>query len=218
MAERNTSETYSDLLYRSPVGTGQNNCYAWAVDYYKNTGDRKLQPGDLAGISGGVDLTKCDDLISRALADGRAMGWDLRFVGDSLGCAPGYTSIVAVMAPDNDFHWYRHHKDLLYRVKTPRTVRDLAIEFDVPAQNVSIPSGDTAGSGDMVLIRGANVWSHKQGFSPAGPLLRDSCGKIIKDPRKACRKYGSGLNYTKVCGAFCLRKSASALPRSPASN
>jgi len=207
---RNTQETYSDLLYGSPVGAGQNNCYAYAINYYKNSGDAKLQPGDLAGLRGGVDLKDCDDLVARALADGKAMGWDMRYVGTdpaSQRCDRGAYMIMAVVSPDNDFHWYRHHKDLLYRVETPRSLRDLAAEFGVSPDQVSIPgNGARAASGDLVLVRGANVWSHKQGFSPDGPLLRDACGKVIKDPALACRDYGGGLNYKRVCGAFCLRK------------
>ncbi len=204
---RTTSETYSDILYGNPVGTKENNCYAYALDHYRNSGGRKLQPGDLAGMKTDVDLSECSELIQRALADAKAMGWDLQYAGGSLDqCPSGYYKIVAVLAPNNDFHWYRHHKDLLYRVKRSRTADDIAAEFHVPLAAVSSPSGKHANTGDLVLIRNANVWSHKQGFSPAGPLLRDACGNIIKDPTKACRNYGSGLNYTQVCGAFCLKK------------
>jgi hypothetical protein len=205
---RTALETYSNLLYANPVGTGQNNCYAYAINYYRNSGDDKLQPGDLAGIKGSIDLTNCRDLIRRALADGRAMGWDLQYVGDRDTCSKGHYKIIAVLAPNEDFHWYRFHKDVLYRVKTPRARQDLAAEFGVPVSNVIIP-GDHANRADMgslVLIRGANAWSHKQGFSADGPLLRDACGKIIKDPRVACRAYGKDLNYSVVCGAFCLQK------------
>lgn len=200
-------ETYSNLLYANPVGTRQNNCYAYAINYYKNSGDDKLQPGDLAGLSGYVDLRNCNDLVRRALADGKKMGWDLKYSGTSEPCSSGYYKIAAVLAPNSDFHWYRFHKDVLYRVKTPRTAAQLAEEFGVDASKVSIPGlTDRADSGALVLIRDARVWSHKQGFSGDGPLLRDACGKIIKDPRKACRAYGNGLNYSTVCGFFCLKK------------
>jgi hypothetical protein len=205
---RNSIETFSDLLYANPVGTRQNNCYAWALNYYKNSGDEKLQPGDLAGDTKGVDLSGCDDLVDKALRDAKAMGWDLRYLGASGGqCVPGAYKIVAVVAPGEDFHWYRHHRDLLYRVKTPRSLGQLVAEFGVAPRDVTMPGHPLrAAAGDLVLIRGADVWSHKQGFSPDGPLLRDSCGKIIKDPALACRKYGSGLDYTMVCGTFCFRK------------
>ena len=208
-AVRNTSETYSDFLYANPIGTRQNNCYAYAINSYKDSGDEKLQPGDLAGMSGGVDLTDCKDLVKRALADAKAMGWNLRYLGkDKKECCPKSTRIVAVLAPNSDFHWYRFHRDLLYRVKTPRTRRQMATEFGVSTANVQIPGPDISRAvpGDLVLIRNANVWSHKQGHSGDGPLLKDACGKIIKNPAKACRNYGNGLNYKVVCGSFCLTK------------
>ena len=198
-------ELYSDLLYGTSLGTRQNNCYAWAIDYYKNSGDEKLQPGDLAGLKGGVNLKSCDDLVKRALADSKKMGWDLRVLEKSDQCPAGSYKIIAVLAPNEDFHWYRHHRDMLYKIKTPRTRQDVAKEFDVPVCAVVSPS-DTLNIGDLVFIKDANVWSHKQGFSPDGPLLRDSCGNLIKDPAKACRKYGNRLNYTKVCATFCFRK------------
>lgn len=208
-AVRNTSETYSDFLYANPVGTRQNNCYAYAINSYKDSGDEKLQPGDLAGMSGGVDLKNCKDLVKRALADAKKMGWNLRYLGkDKKSCCPKSSRIVAVLAPNSDFHWYRLHRDLLYRVKTPRTRRQMAAEFGVSTANVQIPGPDTTRAvlGDLVLIRNANVWSHKQGHSGDGPLLVDACGKIIKNPTEACRNYGNGLNYKVVCGSFCLTK------------
>lgn len=208
-AVRNTSETYSDFLYANPVGTRQNNCYAYAINSYKDSGDEKLQPGDLAGMSGGVDLRDCKDLVKRALADAKAMGWNLRYLGSNKKeCCPKSTRIVAVLAPNSDFHWYRFHRDLLYRVKTARTRRQMATEFGVSIGNVQIPGPDTSRAvpGDLVLIRNASAWSHKQGHSGDGPLLVDACKQIIKDPAKACRNYGNGLNYKVVCGSFCLTK------------
>ena len=206
MSVRNTGDTYSNLMYSNPVGTRNNNCYAWAINYYKNSGDEKLQPGDLAGLAGGNN-TNCDDLVKRALADAEAMGWSLRFIGNSkVPCCNGY-KIVAVVAPGNDFHFYRFNKDLLYRIKTPRSLKELAKEFGVSSKDITIPGAKTKASvGDLVLIKNANVWSHKRGLSEDGPLLKDACGRIIKDPAKACRDYGNGLNYSLVCGAFCFKK------------
>ena len=200
--------TYSDLLYSNPVGTRQNNCYAWAINHYRNHGDEKLQPGDLAKMHGSVNLKNCDDLVRRALADAKSQGWDLNVVTDrNQRCSQGSYKIVAVLAPGNDFHWYRHHRDLLYRVKTPQTIRDLATKFSVPSSAITVPGrSDSAHVGDIALIKNANVWSHKQGFSSDGPLLKDACGKIIKDPVDACRSYGNGLDYKVVCATFCFRK------------
>ncbi len=50
-----------------------------------------------------------------------------------------------------------------------------------------------------------NTWSHKMGWA-TGPLLTDSCGKAIKDPRKACKNYS--FNYKNYCSSMCVRKNA----------
>lgn len=206
---RAVADTYSNLLYASKPGVDNNNCYAYSIDHYRDNGEAKLQPGDLAGIGGEIDLATCDDLVRRVLEDGKAMGWTIRHMGCKDGrCPEGSTKIVALLDPNNDFHFMRFHRDLLYRVKTPRTAGEIAKEFGVRKIDISIPGSDTsnARSGDLVLIRRANCWSQKSGFSPEGPLLRDACGKVIKDVRAACRNMGEGLNYKVICGFFCLDK------------
>lgn len=207
------TDTFSNMLYATPTGTRQNNCYAYALDMYRNSGDEKMQPGDIAraaGTLGGkeMSLRNCDDLVAMAMADAAAGGYDLRHMGttSSAPCPAGAYKIMVFLDPGDDYHWYRQHKDVLYRVETPRSLKRIAAEFGVPLKNVSGGgSGEHARKGDVVLVRDAYVWSHKQGFSPDGPLLRDACGKFIKDPAAACRDYGS-LNYKVPCGTFCYTK------------
>lgn len=200
------TETYSDLLYRTSVGIRNNNCYAWAIDFYRNAGEDKLQPGELAGITTPVDLRDCKDLRDRVLADGKAMGWDIRYLGlKDKPAPPGFVKIVALLAPGVDFHFMRFNKDVLYRVKTARSVSDIAREFGVPHKRVTTAKFPIT-SGDLILIRDANCWSQKNGFSPEGPLLRDACGRVVKDIDAACRDFGNGLNYRTVCGYFALKK------------
>lgn len=203
---RTTTDTYSNLLYRTNLGTSNNNCYAYAIDHYVNKGDRKLQPGDLAGMHGPIDTRSCKDITKRAQADAQKMGWTLTKVSANTTCQEGI-KIAAVVAPGEDFHWYRFHKNVLYRVKRPRSIQSLAAEFGVSVANIEGPRRhSTVYVGDTVLIRNANVWSHKQGFSPDGPLLHDASGNIIKDPATADRKYGDGLDYRVFCTYFCLDK------------
>lgn len=203
---RTTNDTYSNLLYRTHLGTSNNNCYAYAIDHYVNKGDTKLQPGDLSGIGGPVDTTSCKDVTRRAQADARKMGWTLTKVSANETCRRGI-KIATVVAPGEDFHWYRFHKHVLYRVKRPRSVASLAAEFGVPVSSIQGPHRQSQVQvGDTVLIRYANVWSHKQGFSPEGPLLHDASGRVIKDPARADRKYGHGLDYKIFCTYFCLDK------------
>lgn len=203
----NAKDTYSNLLYRSPTGRTSNNCWAYAIDHYDTEQGVKLQPGELSGKDTDIDLSTCDDIIQRAIQDAKAMGWTLTPSSPSTQCSKHDYHIMAVLAPNRDYHWYRSHKHVLYRVQTPRNKASLAKEFGVPMSSINIPGPDTnmANTGDLVLVRNANVWSHKRGLSEDGPLLKDACGKFIKNPADACRAY-PGLNYSVVCKTFCMRK------------
>ena len=47
-------------------GKGNNNCYAWAIDKYRNDGGVKLQPGNLSGARDPLNLSSCGAVMSRA--------------------------------------------------------------------------------------------------------------------------------------------------------
>lgn len=193
--------TYTDVLYGSPVGVRQNNCYGYAVGDYRTSGSHKLQPGDLSpGAKGDLDLRDCSDLRRRALRDG---GYA---VGADEPCKQGWAKVMAFVAPDRDFHWYKQHKDLLVRADETNTAESIARRVGVNASSVESPT-DTISPGELVLVRNAGTWSHKRGFA-TGPLLEDACGKPIKDPRKACRNYDK-LQYRMPCGAFCFKQRTS---------
>lgn len=193
--------TYTDLTYGSPRGVGNNNCYAYAIDKYTNSGNRKLQPGNISQSPGKLDLGSCAGLKARALADLK----DRAYVADpDKPCQAGYYKIMSFLDKDNDYHWYKQHKDALVRL-TPK-MRDLAAlarAMGVKPSQVHSPTASPK-AGDLVLVKDAKVWSHKQGHA-TGPLLKDACGKAIRDPRKACRDYGR-LNYREYCGALCVKK------------
>jgi hypothetical protein len=207
ISNSNSKDTYSNLLYRSPVGTNSNNCWAYAIDHYETEQGNKLQPGELSGKTTPIDLSDCSDIVQRAIDDAKSMGWTLTPTDAPNGtCTNTRYHITVVLAPNRDYHWYRFHKHVLYRVNTPRSRKTIADEFKVPEASVHIPGDPTkANKGDLVLVRNANVWSHKRGLSEDGPLLKDACGKFIKDPATACRAY-PGLNYSIVCKTFCLDK------------
>ena len=208
MSIANSKDTYSNLLYRSPVGRSSNNCYAYAIDHYDTEQGNKLQPGELSGKDSPMDLSDCADLVQRAINDAKSMGWILTPSNVNSKCSKNQYHVMAVLSPDRDYHWYRHHKHVLYRIQTPRSIRAIAREFGVPEKDVHIPGDPSkANAGDLVLVRNAHVWSHKRGLSEEGPLLKDACGKFIKNPAKACRAY-PGLNYSVVCQTFCLNKAS----------
>jgi hypothetical protein len=209
LATSGSEVVFSENVYGSPLAIGDNNCWAYAIDHLRNSSrppkGRKLQPGELS-IAGNsdVNLSSCQDLRNKVMRD---LGDDAYEEPSDRPCRKGYYKIFSVISPNQDFHFYKHHRHVMYRVKRRRTLKELAGEFDVDVSEIVAPNGPKSGivkAGDVVMIRNANVFSHKQGFSRDGPILRDSCGKIIKDPRKACRAYGS-LDYSQVCGSHCVR-------------
>lgn len=198
-----SEHVFTNATYGSRRGKDNNNCYAWAIDKYANSGGRKLQPGNLSGAKGDVNLSSCAAVTSRAAADLRDRAYG---VGPEKPCKKGYYKVMSFLAKDNDYHWYKQHKHLLVRWPADgrwKGLGDMAAALGVPQTSIYAPSVPPR-SGDVLLVRNAGLWSHKQGFA-TGPLLRDACDKTITDPRKACRAYGGGLDYADFCGAMCVK-------------
>jgi hypothetical protein len=191
---RDSLDTYTDLVYGSPQGIRNNNCYAWAIGHFRDSGNNKLQPGDLSPSSSAespMNLQSCGSLQRRARED---LGPDARTLGPKGACPEGWHAARAFLDPGKDYHWYRHHKDVLVRTNSRPTSL---------ANRLGLSRSAVTGSGSLLLARGANLYSHKRGLA-TGPLLEDSCGRLIKDPERACRDYGD-LKYTKSCGGMCVR-------------
>ena len=200
-----SEETYTNAVYGSPKGKRNNNCYAWAIGHYRNGGGVKLQPGNLARLTGNMSLTSCKDLKKRALADAKAPGQKSMYVVKAASpCKQGYYKVMAFLAKNTDYHWYRQHKDVMYHVRAGNSLTSIANKMGVPPRKLTTQRGGKNLSPDNVVhVKNADVWSHKQGFA-TGPLLEDACGKVIADPRKACRDYGP-YNYKTFCGAYCVQ-------------
>lgn len=204
-----SEQVFTNATYGSRRGKGNNNCYAWAIDKYANSGNRKLQPGNMSGARGDVNLSSCAAVTSRAAADLRDRAYK---VAAEAPCKKGYYKVMSFLAKDNDYHWYKQHKHLL--VRWPKDGRwkgldDMAAALGVPVASIYSPNQPPR-AGDSLLVRNAGLWSHKQGLA-TGPLLRDACDKSISDPRKACRSYGGGLDYADFCGAMCVKAAAGVL-------
>lgn len=196
-----SEDVYDDGVFGSPKGKGNNNCYAWAIDEYRNSGGRKLQPGNFSKRWGDrLDLTSCAALRARALADLKGKGYA---VDAAQPCRRGYYKIMGFLDPGTDHHWYKQHRHALVKLSDRlRTVAAVARAMGVPPKQVYAATASPK-EGDVVLVRDAKVWSHKQGFA-TGPMLKDACDRAITDPRRACRAYGD-LDYTQYCGALCVR-------------
>lgn len=203
---------FSELEYGTRRGTDNNNCYAYAIGSYRLGGDYKLQPGNLSRQSGNMDASSCAFLNGRALDDNRARGiYRLRDPGQR--CKRGFYKIMSFIDRGKDYHWYVQNGSLLYRVQRGETRGSIAKKFGVPARDVVSATRAPLRPGQLVFVRDAGVWSHKQGLA-TGPLLVDASGRVITDPRRANRNYGS-FNYRRGCGTFCIRDIPGAMSSTP---
>lgn len=191
---------FSDLVYGTTAGRLNNNCYAWALDAYRGSGGIKLQPGNMSSQTTNENASSCPFLRDRSMDDNRARG--IYAVRAANKCRKGYYKIMAFIDKGNDYHWYKQHNNVLYRVRKGETPASIARELGVPPSSV-VSATRAPKPGDLVYVRKAGVFSHKQGFA-TGPLLRDAAGNIIPDPRTANRDYGA-YNYRTYCGSMCIK-------------
>lgn len=201
---------YSDLEYGTRQGKDNNNCYAYAIGSYRIDGGYKLQPGNLARRSTSENASSCKFLDGRTLEDNRARG--IYRVAPDAKCNKGFYKIMSVIDKGRDYHWYVQNGSLLYRVLPGDTRKSIATKFGVPPRSV-LAARAVIAPGDLVYVKGAGVWSHKRGLA-TGPLLVDSKGKVITDPRRAARDYGS-LDYRTFCNAYCIRDVPGAMSSKP---
>lgn len=180
-------------------GSNSNNCYAYAMHDWESYRVHKAQPGNRSGMSNRpIEYRSCERVHKRVLSDNPRK---VRPAPLSRKCPRGYYKVVLVIAPGRDFHWYKQHSVVYYRVKAGDTRASLARFFKVP---VSRFRGLDLTPGKMIRFK-ANVWSHKRGWG-GEPLLVDAKGKAILNPLTAARNYGWGLNYSKFCGSYCVKR------------
>jgi hypothetical protein len=180
-------------------GRRSNNCYAYAVGDYEEYRPYKSVPGDRAGRNiYSRDYTKCGSLKDDVIADNPGKVYSCK-ANDK--CKKGYYKIMMVVAPNyGDFHFYKQHGEIEYKVREGDTCASIARDFGVPVYRIR--KNGRLVNGCKIRFK-ANMFSHKRGWA-TGPLLRDAKGNTIKDPRKASRNYGN-LNYSKYCGSFCVK-------------
>jgi LysM repeat protein len=202
----NGSEIIFQLEPWQTKGRRSNNCYAYAVNDYESFRFQKSVPGASVGRNGFHTYTHCKGLADRVIADNPRKVYKAKAMSK---CRPGFYKIMMVVAPTNkygnrtgDFHFYKQHSKLEHIVKKGDTAASIARQYKVPYSRVLKAVGDKGLKPGRKIRFAVNLFSHKQGWA-TGPLLKDSCGKLIKDPRWACRKYG--YNYSKYCSSFCVK-------------
>lgn len=184
-----------DVWQKPTVG----NCFSAALrDPLNRPGLQKAQPGDRAGLSHiPLDLTTCE-ISRRILADNPG---NVYRVQAETPCQRGFHKIFVFNDPHNDsgdFHFYAQVKDVVMPRPPGSSPHTLAAEYGLPLESVvPLASG-------KVLLKDTGFFFHKLGYAPGGALLKDSCGRVITDPRSACRFVGA-RTYSKPCGSFCAR-------------
>lgn len=184
-------------------GKRSNNCYAYAFNDYATYRQHKSVPGARVKKDGYHTYTHCKGLANRVIADNPKKVYKAK-ANDK--CKKGFYKVMMVVAPENkygnlsgDFHFYKQHSEVVHTIKEGDTYASIARMYDVPYSRVR--KAGPLKKGKKLKFK-ANFFSHKMGWA-TGPLIKDSCGKLIKDPRKACRKYG--YNYKKYCTSFCVK-------------
>lgn len=197
---------FTDRKWGGPVGIGNNNCYAYAVGDYESYRWQKSIPGDRSGLSNVPHtFTHCKDLSRRVVSDNPTRVYAAKG-GEK--CKKGYFKVMMFVSPgrptnyirQGDFHFYRQHGVVEYKIKSGDTISSVAAFFKVPESRIK--NAGVFKVGKRIVFR-ANVFSHKRGWA-TGPLLTDAKGNAIFDPRKARRDY-PGLNYERYCGSFCVK-------------
>ena len=184
-----------------------NNCYAYAFHDLRKWRPHKSVPGDRSTGMLNSDYTHCKGIAKKIVDDNPGK---VKVVRYDKKCPKGYYKVMMVVAPKDkygnpggDFHFYKQHGIVNYRIRNGDTLENMVKFFKVPKQRLEkaalVAGGFKVGK---TLRFVCNCFSHKMGWA-TGPLLVDSEGLLMKDPRKAGRRYG--LDYSKYCNSFCVK-------------
>ena len=188
------------------IGRQSNNCYAYAVNDFDFFRVQKSTPGDQSHVRNNrlpsYDTVK--GLRKRMLLDNPKKIYASR---TCTKCRKGFYKIMMFAAIQGrefgDFHYYKQHSAVEYRVMPGDTIPKVARFFAVPVSRVRTAAGGRPLKVGSTIKFRANFWSHKRGWG-TGPLLKDAAGKPIRNPLSANRSY-PGLNYSTYGGSFCVK-------------
>lgn len=181
-------------------GVRRGNCYASSFLNCSGEEGYKKQPGDVSGKTPLTDIgpKSCSALVSRVLNDNPHTAY---LADPAEPCQAGHYKVM-MFAGNGDYHFWRQARNVRTRIKTKESVKQLAKRFGVHVSQIQAPR-DPVDVGDVVKVLNANLFVHKPGHT--AQRLDDSCGRLIKDPRTACRQSGD-INYSNLCSTFCVRR------------
>ncbi|QIG59899.1 hypothetical protein [Dishui Lake phycodnavirus 4] len=196
---------YTERRWGSKKGIEHDNCYDYAFGNYSPYRTQKSSPGNRSGNNNNFNaIRSCGNLPSRVISDNPSKVYKVKA---EKVCRPGFYKTMMFVAPagknlfnTGDFHFYKQHGRVEYKPKKGDTYEKIAKFFGVPENRIRRAGAIVPGK---TIRFNANIFSHKRGWA-TGPLMVDSKGKIIKDPRKAGRNY-TGLNYSEYCSSFCVK-------------
>jgi LysM repeat protein len=198
---------YDDQPWLS-LGKNSNNCYAYAVNDFDFFRIQKSTPGDTTGKNNNhlPPYYTPAGLRKRILMDNPKKVYS---AGACEKCKPKFYKMMMFIARRgktkytfDDFHFYKQHSEVRYRVQPGDTLTKIARFFAVPVSRVSAAAAGRLVPGTKIQFK-ADCFSHKQGYG-GGPLLVDAKGKPIRDARCADKNYGY-LNYSTYGGSFCVK-------------
>ena len=198
---------YDDQPWLS-LGKNSNNCYAYAVNDFDFFRIQKSTPGDTTGKNNNhlPPYYTPAGLRKRILMDNPKKVYS---AGACEKCKPKFYKMMMFIARRgktkytfDDFHFYKQHSEVRYRVQVGDTLTKIARFFAVPVSRVSAAAAGKLVPGTKIQFK-ADCFSHKQGYG-GGPLLIDAKGKPIRDARLADKNYGY-LNYSTYGGSFCVK-------------
>lgn len=197
-------EPFTNFVYGSERWAKfHNNCYGFAIDWFKSTENKKLQPGELSKTLKSRDnLTDPKTLKTRIISDLETKTNGGYVASPCVKCKKDFYKIMAFVDPGNDYHFYRQIGDMLVESDGQKNINSLAKNIGVDKNQINSPINNP-NKGDPILIKAAGLWAHKRGLSELTVL--DAAGKFIKDPRNADRKYDN-LSYDIYAGTFCVNQ------------
>ena len=138
---------FTNRRWGTPKGIGNNNCYAYAVGDYEAYRWQKSIPGDRSGLSNGNhSYTHCTGLPKRVISDNPTKVYQTN-ANDK--CKRGYFKVMMFVSPgrpmnyirQGDFHFYKQHGVVEYKVKPGDTIKSVAKFFNVPESRIKRGGG-----------------------------------------------------------------------------
>jgi len=133
---------FTNRRWGTATGIGNNNCYAYAVGDYEAYRWQKSIPGDRSGLSNGNHTyTHCTGLPKRVVSDNPKKVYKAK--ADEK-CKKGYYKVMMFVCPgrptnyirQGDFHFYKQHGVVEYKIKSGDTIVSVAKFFKVPESRI----------------------------------------------------------------------------------